>query len=288
MKSKFWQIISHDCEKFGFKLYFQNMLLVNKVQAIKFVLLTLCNNEIQTLSKIDPNDNFQMVNRTELFWYNVYEKLSIDPDELQKFYANIFQMMKKYVLYNIQYSEDLNHLLVELKTVLSGLTSLNHMYNSLETNEREYNDLIAYLRLSIGKVSDKIAEIKKVEPINQSKLPKKQARKPIDIDEPMPIVDKEEGLDNRSAKELLILPISEKQLDEKLNNLFNKQVKHLEAIKTYDHNSDEFMTRYEVAKHYDISLPTLRAWERDGVIPKAIRKNSRVYWLRSDIFREND
>ena len=42
------------------------------------------------------------------------------------------------------------------------------------------------------------------------------------------------------------------------------------------------MSRDEVAKMLDISLPTLNQWEKDGTIPKPKRLGKRVYFIRKD------
>ena len=47
--------------------------------------------------------------------------------------------------------------------------------------------------------------------------------------------------------------------------------------------AEEFLTRKETAKFYDVSIPTLWRWEKKGSIPKAIRIGGKVKWLKSDI-----
>ena len=42
------------------------------------------------------------------------------------------------------------------------------------------------------------------------------------------------------------------------------------------------MSRDEVSKMLDISLPTLNQWEKDGIIPKPKRLGKRVYFIRKD------
>ncbi len=49
---------------------------------------------------------------------------------------------------------------------------------------------------------------------------------------------------------------------------------------------EELLSRKEVAKIYKTSLVTLRQWEKNGVIPKPIRKASRVYFRRSEILKD--
>lgn len=48
----------------------------------------------------------------------------------------------------------------------------------------------------------------------------------------------------------------------------------------------ELLTRQEVADIYKVSLVTIRQWEKDNIIPKPIRKGSRVYFLKSEIMND--
>ena len=50
-----------------------------------------------------------------------------------------------------------------------------------------------------------------------------------------------------------------------------------------DDSQQELITRKEVADYFGVSFVTLRAWEKANIIPKPIRKGSRVYWRKSDI-----
>ncbi|MEZ5199119.1 MAG: helix-turn-helix domain-containing protein [Bacteroidales bacterium] len=50
--------------------------------------------------------------------------------------------------------------------------------------------------------------------------------------------------------------------------------------------AEELLSRKEVAKIYKTSLVTLRQWEKDGIIPKPIRKGSRVYFRKSEIMKD--
>lgn len=64
-----------------------------------------------------------------------------------------------------------------------------------------------------------------------------------------------------------------------------------ESLNAISHNSnpnteEELLPRKEVAEIYNVSYVTLRDWEKRGIIPKPIRKASRVYWRRSDIIED--
>ena len=50
--------------------------------------------------------------------------------------------------------------------------------------------------------------------------------------------------------------------------------------------SCELLSRKDVAGMYGVSYVTLRAWEKDRIIPKPIRKGSRVYWRKSDVISD--
>lgn len=46
---------------------------------------------------------------------------------------------------------------------------------------------------------------------------------------------------------------------------------------------DDLIPRMEVAKLFDISLVTLAKWARLKILPKAIKKGGRVFYLRSEL-----
>ena len=82
-----------------------------------------------------------------------------------------------------------------------------------------------------------------------------------------------------------------------LSSIDKEELKHLiqSAIKEEigNHNElaggnemEELLTREEVAEIYRTSLVTLRQWEKDGIIPKPIRKGSRVLFRKSDIMKD--
>jgi predicted DNA-binding transcriptional regulator AlpA len=61
----------------------------------------------------------------------------------------------------------------------------------------------------------------------------------------------------------------------------------IKKIEPPDKQEDvELLTRQEVAQIYKTSLVTLRQWEKDGIIPKPIRKGSRVLFRKSDIMKD--
>jgi len=51
-------------------------------------------------------------------------------------------------------------------------------------------------------------------------------------------------------------------------------------------NSEKLYSREEVAAIYNVSFVTLRDWEKNKIIPKAIRKGTRVYWRKADIIED--
>ncbi|MCA9735137.1 MerR family transcriptional regulator [candidate division KSB1 bacterium] len=46
------------------------------------------------------------------------------------------------------------------------------------------------------------------------------------------------------------------------------------------------LTRKEVAKLYHTSFVTLRQWEKVGIIPRPIRKGTRVFFRKSDVLND--
>jgi hypothetical protein len=49
---------------------------------------------------------------------------------------------------------------------------------------------------------------------------------------------------------------------------------------------EELLTRMQVAQIYKTSLVSLREWEKQGIIPKPLRKGSRVLFRKSDIMND--
>lgn len=50
---------------------------------------------------------------------------------------------------------------------------------------------------------------------------------------------------------------------------------------------DRLLTRKETAEYFQVSLPTLREWEKKGDI-KPIRKGNRVYFRESELTHDPD
>ncbi len=71
-------------------------------------------------------------------------------------------------------------------------------------------------------------------------------------------------------------------IKESVSDLFNERIAELNPTKP----EEELLSRKEVAKFYKTSLVTLRQWEKDAIIPKPLRKGSRVYFRKSDIMSD--
>lgn len=85
------------------------------------------------------------------------------------------------------------------------------------------------------------------------------------------------------GKQLIIL--DKEDLTEVLESLISETVsREVEKI-VFQENNSPLLTRDEVARMLDISLPTLLQWEKDGVIPKPKRFGKRVYWLRQSFLQ---
>ncbi len=93
-------------------------------------------------------------------------------------------------------------------------------------------------------------------------------------------------MDKRS---FIVLPYDEGQYKEIMQNVvsdaiiaaFEKMAQNEQKVK-----DEVLLSRKETADLYGISLVTLRAWEKDGIIPKPIRMGSRVYWPKSVIMND--
>jgi predicted DNA-binding transcriptional regulator AlpA len=81
------------------------------------------------------------------------------------------------------------------------------------------------------------------------------------------------NLEVEELKALLKESVSE-TIKEELSTLF---------AQTGRDNSQELLSRKQVAKMYNVSFVTLRDWEKNNIIPKPIRMGSRVYWRKADI-----
>ncbi len=49
------------------------------------------------------------------------------------------------------------------------------------------------------------------------------------------------------------------------------------------HEPEELLSRKQVSQIYNVSFVTLRDWEKNKIIPRPIRRGTRVYWRKSDI-----
>ncbi|MBP9151286.1 MAG: helix-turn-helix domain-containing protein [Flavobacteriales bacterium] len=76
--------------------------------------------------------------------------------------------------------------------------------------------------------------------------------------------------------------LSKDDLTEVLSSLIKEAVREEVAAILPDDFNSPLLTRDEVARILDISMPTLNQWEKDGSIPKPKRIGKRVYWLRND------
>jgi DNA-binding transcriptional regulator YiaG len=87
---------------------------------------------------------------------------------------------------------------------------------------------------------------------------------------------------------LIIIQMSTTELNELIQNSVEKTIhdslKNLQ-VKS-ESGGEKLFTRKEVAKIYNVSYVTLREWEKHNIIPKPIRKGSRVYWQKSSIMND--
>ncbi len=84
--------------------------------------------------------------------------------------------------------------------------------------------------------------------------------------------------------------LDKNDLKEVMESLIRQAVRDEMQSRSSSEDMSPVMSRDEVAKMLDISLPTLNQWEKDGTIPKPKRLGKRVYFIRKDFidFLESD
>lgn len=84
--------------------------------------------------------------------------------------------------------------------------------------------------------------------------------------------------------------LDKNDLVEVMESLIRKAVRDEMQYRASSVDISPVMSRDEVSKMLDISLPTLNQWEKDGIIPKPKRLGKRVYFIRKDFiaFLESD
>ena len=76
--------------------------------------------------------------------------------------------------------------------------------------------------------------------------------------------------------------LDKNDLQEILGTLIRQAVRDEMRSGGSSEENSPVMSRDEVCKMLDISLPTLNQWEKDGTIPKPKRLGKRVYFIRKD------
>ena len=89
-------------------------------------------------------------------------------------------------------------------------------------------------------------------------------------------------------QKLFFTAYSDEDFEIKLDKYFAKYFNNglLKLNPNTIREEEELLSRKDVAKIYGVSFVTLRDWEINGIIPKPIRKGSRVYWLKSEIMND--
>lgn len=84
--------------------------------------------------------------------------------------------------------------------------------------------------------------------------------------------------------------LDKNDLKEVMESLIRQAVRDEMQSRSSSEDMSPVMSRDDVAKMLDISLPTLNQWEKDGTIPKPKRLGKRVYFIRKDFidFLESD
>ena len=81
---------------------------------------------------------------------------------------------------------------------------------------------------------------------------------------------------------IILASINKDELKTWIQSTIKEEFNKRETLTKEPENND-LLTRNEVAKIYKTSLVTLRQWEKKGIIPKPIRKRTRVLFRKSDI-----
>ena len=87
------------------------------------------------------------------------------------------------------------------------------------------------------------------------------------------------------VNQLILSAIDKDELREWITSAVAEEFRKKEAPAEKGQD-EELLTRKEVAKLFHTSFVTLRQWEKDGIIPKPIRKGSRVFFRKSDVFND--
>lgn len=81
---------------------------------------------------------------------------------------------------------------------------------------------------------------------------------------------------------VLIQGATMKDLESMMDRLLDAKLSNVPTPKTEEHQEDRLYLRREAAKRLHISIPTLIAWTRSGII-NARKIGTRIYYTDSDI-----
>lgn len=71
--------------------------------------------------------------------------------------------------------------------------------------------------------------------------------------------------------------------EEEFRQLIREIISEIVEQQSPEDPSSDLMTMKEVAKHFKVSLVTIHKWRKFKLLPQAIKKGGRVYFLRSQI-----
>lgn len=87
-------------------------------------------------------------------------------------------------------------------------------------------------------------------------------------------------------KKIILTNYSKEELKEMIEEVIQSRLSYIPLLKEKDEPDEELVTRQEAAKFYKTSLVSLTDWEKRGIIPRAIRKGSRVYFRKSELMND--
>ena len=70
---------------------------------------------------------------------------------------------------------------------------------------------------------------------------------------------------------------------DELRKVIRECIKEQPSSSNRGPQSEELLTRGEVAERYQATLNTIDTWEKCGIIPKRIKKGGKVFFRKSDI-----
>jgi excisionase family DNA binding protein len=78
---------------------------------------------------------------------------------------------------------------------------------------------------------------------------------------------------------MIVIQLTPDELDARLRAAVKSEISQLQTFQ-----KDKLLTRHEAAEMLNVTLPTLRAWQKSGQL-KAVRIGNRVYFKESSLLQ---